>query len=66
MKTPMNEPITMFKKLFNFLSIAVPPSKYRFIYLHNQSKSSYNYYNDKLHNEGFLLNLYSIPDRPIF
>lgn len=27
MKTPMNEPITMFKKQFNFLSIAVPPSK---------------------------------------
>ena len=25
MKTPRNEPITMFKKLFNFLSIAVPP-----------------------------------------
>lgn len=27
MKTPMNEPITIFKKQFNFLSIAVPPSK---------------------------------------
>ena len=27
MKTPMNEPITMLKKQFNFLSIAVPPSK---------------------------------------
>ena len=27
MKTPMNEPITMFKKQFNFLSIVVPPSK---------------------------------------
>ena len=25
MKTPMNEPITMFKKQFNFLSMAVPP-----------------------------------------
>ena len=25
MKTPMNEPITMFKKQFNFLSIAVSP-----------------------------------------
>lgn len=40
--------------------------KLEVIYLHNQSKSSYNYYNDKLHNERFLLNLYSIPDRPIF
>ena len=27
MKTHMNEPITMFKKQFNFLSITVPPSK---------------------------------------
>ena len=25
MKTPMNEPITMFKKQFNFLSMAVHP-----------------------------------------
>ena len=25
MKTPMTEPITIFKKQFNFLSIAVPP-----------------------------------------
>ena len=40
--------------------------KLRFIYLHNLSKSSYNYYNDKLHNEGFLLNLYSTPNHPIF
>ena len=33
MKTPMNEPITMFKKQFNFLSIAVPPSKISIYYL---------------------------------
>ena len=25
MKTPMNEPITMFKKQFNFLSMAMHP-----------------------------------------
>ena len=25
MKTPMNEPITMLKKQFNYLSMAVPP-----------------------------------------
>ena len=31
------------------------------IYSHNQSKSFCNYCNDKLHNEGFLLNLYSLP-----
>ena len=40
--------------------------KLEFIYLHNQSKSFYNYCNDKLHNAGFRLNLYSSPDRPIF
>ena len=34
MKTPMNEPITMFKKQFNFLSMAVHPfPKFRFVYL---------------------------------
>ena len=40
--------------------------KLEVIYSHNQSKSFCNYCNDKLHNEGFRLNLYSIPDRPIF
>jgi uncharacterized membrane protein YsdA (DUF1294 family) len=39
--------------------------KLEFIYSHNQSKSFCNYCNDKLHNEGFRLNLYSIPNRPI-
>ena len=40
--------------------------KLEVIYLHNQSKSFCNYCNDKLHNEGFRLNLYSVPNRPIF
>ena len=39
--------------------------KWEVIYSHNQSKSFCNYCNDKLHNEGFRLNLYSIPNRPI-
>ena len=32
MKTPIDEPITMFKKQFNFLSMAVHPlSNFRFV-----------------------------------
>ena len=47
------------------LSISHVIDKLEFIYSHNQSKSFCNYCNDKLHNEGFRLNLYSIPNRPI-
>ena len=58
MNNPNNHHIFAVNTICNYDKDIIP-------YLHNQSKSSYNYYNDKLHNEGFRLNLYSIPNRPI-